>query len=95
VSLPHPYLPSDPILNIPRDGDLEASQSELRFLRIQMQGIEAQCSQYMPQEEDEELSQSITNWKDDWEDIDRRSKARRLKRSLLLANVQASRQQRD
>jgi hypothetical protein len=45
----------------------------------------------MPREEDEELSQSILNWKVDWEDIDRRSKARRMKRDALLANVHASR----
>lgn len=72
-----------------REDDFDASQSELRFLRIQLHAIEAQCSQYMPHDEDEELSQSISNWKVDWEDIDRRSKARRLKRSALLANVHA------
>jgi hypothetical protein len=73
-----------------RGDDIKASQSELRFLRIQLQAIEAQCSQYMPREEDEELSQSIMNWKVDWENIDRRSRARRLKRSALLDNVRAS-----
>ena len=35
--------------------------------------------QYIPHDEDEELSRSIMNWKIDWEDIDRRSKARRKK----------------
>ena len=51
-------------------------RSELKFLRIQLQAIEAQCS---PQHVDLELSQSIMNWKVDWQDIDRRSKARRKK----------------
>jgi hypothetical protein len=60
-----------------REGDFQANQSELKFLRIQLQAIEAQCSQYIPRSEDIELTQSITNWKIDWEDINRRSKARR------------------
>jgi hypothetical protein len=77
--------------NNSREDDFEANQSELRFLRIQLQAIEAQCSQYIPREEDDELSQSIMNWKVDWEDIERRSNARRMKRSALLANVHASR----
>ena len=33
----------------------------------------------MPHDEDLELQQSIMNWKIDWEDIDRKSKARRKK----------------
>jgi len=59
--------------------DFDANQSELKFLRIQLQAIEAQCAQYIPHDEDEELSRSIMNWKIDWGDIDRRSKARRKK----------------
>jgi hypothetical protein len=85
-----PWSAFEVILTPPRDNDFEASQAELRFLRIQMQAIEAQHSQHVPQEDDEELSQSIMNWKGDWEDMDRRSKARRMKRSELLANVHAS-----
>lgn len=56
---------------------MEANQSELKFLRIQLQAIEAQCSPFIPQDEDQELSESITNWKIDWEDINRRARARR------------------
>lgn len=68
-----------------REDDFESNQSELRFLRIQLQAIEAQCSQYLPRNEDPELSQSIKNWKVDWEDIDRRSKARRKKRHVIIS----------
>lgn len=61
-----------------REDDFEANQSELKFLRIQLQAIEAQCSPYIPQDEDhQELSESIMNWKIDWEDINRRARARR------------------
>jgi len=65
----------------------EANQSELRFLRIQLQAIEAQCAQYIPRDEDEELTQSIMNWKLDWEDIDRRSKARRKRLHAATASL--------
>jgi len=63
-------------LTICREGDFEANQSELKFLRIQLQAIEAQ---YIPSNQDTELTESIMNWKIDWEDIDRKSKARRKK----------------
>jgi hypothetical protein len=59
------------------EDDYEANQSELQFLRIQLQAIQTQYNEYLPQNRDEELSESIRNWKIDWEDIDRRSKARR------------------
>jgi hypothetical protein len=66
-------------LKISRGNDFDSNQSELGFLRIQLQGIEAQFSRYTPQAEDEELSRSIMNWKVDWEEINRCSKARRKK----------------
>lgn len=62
-----------------REEDFDANQSELKFLRIQLQAIEAQCSRYIPQDEDQELTQSIMNWKIEWGDIDRQSRARRKK----------------
>jgi hypothetical protein len=55
------------------------NQSELKFLRIQLQAIEAQSSQYIPLDGDDELTQSIMNWKIDWEAIDKRSKERKKK----------------
>ncbi|RFU34050.1 hypothetical protein B7463_g2277, partial [Scytalidium lignicola] len=57
--------------------DFEANQSELKYLRIQMQAIEVQCSLYLDPNEDEDLSQSIQNWKQDWETIDKRWKTRK------------------
>ncbi|TVY57398.1 hypothetical protein LCER1_G000821 [Lachnellula cervina] len=61
------------------EDDFSSNQSELKFLRIQLQAIEAQCSQYIPLTSDKELAESITKWKFDWEEIDRKSKARRKK----------------
>jgi hypothetical protein len=77
-------------LIIPREDDFEANQSELKFLRIQLQAIEAQCAQYIPRDEDPELTESILNWKVDWEDIDRRSKARRKKCKVSVNNLSDS-----
>ncbi|RDL39016.1 Uncharacterized protein BP5553_03356 [Venustampulla echinocandica] len=68
------------------EDDFDANQSELKFLRIQLQSIEAQCSQYIPRDADQELTESIMNWKVDWEDIDRRSKARRKKCNVSAAH---------
>ncbi len=70
------------------EDDFDANQSELKYLRIQLKAIEAQCSQYIPRNEDPELAQAIKNWKIDWEDIDRRSKARRKK--CLVSLTQSS-----
>lgn len=56
--------------------DFDANQSELQFLRIQQKAIEVQ---YPLECDDEDLTQSIQNWKIDWEEIDRKSKARRKK----------------
>ena len=65
------------LLTLHREDDFEANQSELKYLRIQLQAIEAQCSQYFPQSDNQELSDSIMHWKIDWEDIEKRSKERR------------------
>ncbi|KAF8863530.1 hypothetical protein BDZ45DRAFT_583507 [Acephala macrosclerotiorum] len=70
------------------EDDFEANQSELKYLRIQLKAIEAQASPYIPRSEDPELTQAIKNWKIDWEDIDRRSKARRKK--CLVSLTQSS-----
>ncbi|PMD44982.1 hypothetical protein L207DRAFT_577929 [Hyaloscypha variabilis F] len=74
------------------EDDFEANQSELKFLRIQLQALEAQCAQYIPRDEDPELTESILNWKVDWEDIDKRSKERRkkCKMSLSVSNLSDS-----
>ncbi|KAH6683293.1 hypothetical protein B0J14DRAFT_613199 [Halenospora varia] len=61
------------------EDDFDANQSELKFLRIQLQAIEVQCAEFIPRSPDKELTESIMNWKVDWEDIDRKSKARRKK----------------
>lgn len=77
-------------MTIHREDDFEANQSELKFLRIQLQALEAQCAQYIPHNEDLELTESILNWKVDWEDIDKRSKARRKKCKMSVTNMTGS-----
>ncbi|KAL3422442.1 hypothetical protein PVAG01_06598 [Phlyctema vagabunda] len=59
--------------------DFEACQSEMKYLRLQLRALEAQCLPYLKTDQDRELSDSIRNWRLDWEDIDRRTKARRKK----------------
>ncbi|KUJ18126.1 uncharacterized protein LY89DRAFT_540351, partial [Mollisia scopiformis] len=61
------------------EDDFESNQSELQYLRIQLKAIEAQAQYNLPRNGDPELVQAIRNWKIDWENIDRRSKARRKK----------------
>jgi hypothetical protein len=46
--------------------------------------------QYIPFNADEELSESIKNWKLDWADIDQRTKARRRKCKDLSGNLDDS-----
>jgi len=62
-----------------RDDEQAASQSDLRFLRIQLQAIEAQSAQYILADQDPDLAQSIKNWKAEWEMIDKRTKERKEK----------------
>ncbi|KAK2607236.1 hypothetical protein N8I77_005929 [Diaporthe amygdali] len=53
-----------------RIDELEAAvaedESELRYLKIQLRGIEAQCAGYIPRGADPELDESIRSWKRDW-----------------------------
>jgi len=46
--------------------------------------------QYIPFNADEELSESIRNWKLDWADTDQRTKARRKKCKDLPGNLDDS-----
>jgi len=66
------------------EDDREADESELKSLRIQLRAIEVQAAAYVTQNEDPELSESIRNWKKEWEDIDMRYKARRKKRQVSM-----------
>ena len=52
-------------------------ESELRYLKIQLRGIEAQCMGYIPQGADPELDRSIRSWKKDWSSLRDRWSARR------------------
>lgn len=68
------------------EDDFSANASELKFLRLQLQAIEAQCAPYIERdrEEDLELSESIMNWKIDWEEVNRRSLARRGRKDVVV-----------
>lgn len=70
-----------------REDDFEASQSDLRYLRIHLQAIEVQTAQCMPRNQDPVLSESIMNWKVDWAEIDRRSKERKRRSQLSLSRM--------
>ncbi|ROW03967.1 hypothetical protein VSDG_00823 [Cytospora chrysosperma] len=64
-----------------RIGELEGAaaedESELRYLRIQLRAIEAQCLGYVPAGADPELDRSIRSWKDDWSELRGRWAARK------------------
>ncbi|PVH84567.1 hypothetical protein DL98DRAFT_411042 [Cadophora sp. DSE1049] len=73
------------------DDDYQANQSELKFLRIQLQAIQVQCTNCIHRHDDDpELTDSIMNWKIDWENINRRAKARRQQRSHVPLTHQMS-----
>ncbi|KAH7407588.1 hypothetical protein BKA64DRAFT_424124 [Cadophora sp. MPI-SDFR-AT-0126] len=73
------------------DDDYQANQSELKFLRIQLQAIQVQCTNCIHRHDDDpELADSIMNWKIDWENINRRAKARRQQKSHVSLTHQMS-----
>ncbi|KFY10006.1 hypothetical protein V491_07842, partial [Pseudogymnoascus sp. VKM F-3775] len=61
------------------DADYESTESELNFLRLQLRALEVQGLDYVQFNDDEELTQSINNWKQQWADVEQRTKARRWK----------------
>ncbi|KAI7788656.1 hypothetical protein LA080_008546 [Diaporthe eres] len=52
-------------------------ESELRYLKIQLRAIEAQCAGYVPKGAEPELEQSIRFWKRDWAELRDKWAARR------------------
>jgi len=53
------------------------TQSELSILRIQLRALEVQGQQYILFGADDDLSQSIRNWKQEWRELDLRTRARK------------------
>ena len=51
----------------------------MNFLRLQLRALEVQGLDYVQFNDDEELTQSIINWKQQWADVEQRTKARRRK----------------
>lgn len=77
-----------------RIGELEGAaaedESELRYLRIQLRAIEAQCLGYVPAGADPELDRSIRSWKDDWSELRGRWAARKGSSFAAAAAVTGS-----
>lgn len=48
-------------------------------MRLQLRALEVQGLDYVQFNDDEELTQSINNWKQQWADVEQRTKARRRK----------------
>lgn len=44
-------------------------ESELRYLKIHLRAIEAQCAGYVPKGADPDLEKSIRFWKEDWAEL--------------------------
>ncbi|KAK0116956.1 hypothetical protein ONS96_012800 [Cadophora gregata f. sp. sojae] len=66
------------------DDNYQANQSELRFLRIQLQAIQVQCTNCIHRHDDDpELTDSIMNWKIDWENINGHAQDRRQQKSQV------------
>lgn len=61
------------------EGDYGETQSELNYLRLQMRAIEVQALEHIESSQDEELTQSIRNWKQQWTEIDQSIKDKRKK----------------
>lgn len=53
------------------------NEAELRHLRLELRAIEVQCMGYVPKGADPELTQSIRNWKDDWQELREKLASRR------------------
>ena len=63
-----------------RNSDIDAYQSELNFLKIQLKALEVQASRYIVRDDDKELSEGIRSWKSDWMELDKQLKARQKRR---------------
>jgi len=59
------------------DSSFASTQTELSILRIQLRALEVQGQQYILFGADDDLSQSIRNWKQEWRELDLRTKTRR------------------
>lgn len=70
-----------------RDADYASTESELNFLRLQLRALEVQGLDYVQFNDDEELTQSIINWKQQWADVEQRTKARRRKIKTETSNT--------
>lgn len=61
------------------DSDYDQMQSELNYLRIQMTALEVRGEGHIGFEQDEELTQSIKTFKEQWREVDERTREMRKK----------------
>jgi hypothetical protein len=54
------------------EDEVQETDSELTYLRLGLKAIEAQC----PLDLDDELAQSISNWKTDWASLKKKRTGR-------------------
>jgi acyl-coenzyme A thioesterase PaaI-like protein len=57
---------------------VQKNESELSHLRLELRAIEARCLEYVPPETDQELLESIENWKRDWARLQRQMTERHM-----------------
>lgn len=48
--------------------------SNLSYLRIQLRSIEVRSEQYIPYNADAELTESIRNWKQEWAEVEMKTR---------------------
>lgn len=54
------------------EDEVQENESEFSHLRLQLRAVEASCLEYLPQDADQDLLQSIENWKKDWASLKKR-----------------------
>ncbi|KAI9760243.1 MAG: hypothetical protein M4579_001756 [Chaenotheca gracillima] len=59
------------------EAELEADESEMTYLKLQLKALEIQALRYIPATDDEGLREGIERWKLDWADVSKRLDARR------------------
>lgn len=60
--------------------EIDGNESELKHLRLRLRAVEIVCYEYVPEDADPELLQSIENWKSDWATLKKNMTTRRRER---------------
>lgn len=65
-------------------------QSELSYLRIQMTALEVRGEGHIEYEQDEELTQSIKTFKEQWKEVEQRTRELRKKAAVVTPSKRGS-----